>query len=182
MDTHMPSFELIVLNPPVVFGPLLHSIGSMRELNTSNEYLYRFMSSAKTAPMPPDSIHVCIDVRVSNSRGAMDVSFSNCSFQDLAIAHYQAAFAPGVGNKRFFVTRGSNSNQEICDIMRKALPAEWDQRIPLGTPGNYNIAPGLFKVDNTSSREILGISYRPFEETIADSAKNFAELKEKFSS
>jgi hypothetical protein len=65
MESEKPSFELVVLNPPVVYGPLRHSIDSIQDLNTSNKHLYsKFFTSAKDAPMPEDYVHVSIDVRV----------------------------------------------------------------------------------------------------------------------
>lgn len=99
-----------------------------------------------------------------------------CSFQDLAFAHYQATFAPGVGNQRILVTRGSNSNQEIADLVREAVP-EWDERIPLGKPGNYTLGSDLFQADNTKSKQLLGMTYRSLEETVGDTARNFHALE-----
>ncbi|KIW64252.1 hypothetical protein PV04_09199 [Phialophora macrospora] len=162
MKTHKPSFELVVLNPPAVYGPLRHSIDSMSDLNTSNVPLWNFLTSEKTAQVPEDSLHISVDVR------------------DLAVAHYQAAFAPGVGNRRYLISVGSNGNQEICDIMRKEFP-QLDQKIPLGHPGQHSLPEGFFKIDNRASREILGITYRPFAETIADTARNLLELEKKLS-
>ncbi|KAI1624895.1 NAD(P)-binding protein [Exophiala viscosa] len=159
MKANNPDFELVVLNPPGVFGPLANSIDSLKDLGTSNAILYNtFMKSSKSTPVPPETLHITVDVR------------------DLAIAHYQAAFAPGVGNQRFLVTQGGNTNQEIADIVRKAVP-EWDERIPLGNPGSHALKPELLKADNTKSREVLGVDYQGFEETIADSARNFYELE-----
>jgi nucleoside-diphosphate-sugar epimerase len=178
MDKEKPPFELVVLNPPVVYGPIRHSIDSIDDLNTSNQHLYKtFMSSSKTAAVPKDNVHVCIDVRVSRNPASQRQSLTML-YQDLAVAHYLAAFAPNVGNRRYFVTRESNTNQEICDILRETLP-ERDEKIPLGTSGNYTLAPGMFRVDNSSSKEILGLTYRPFKETIADSARCFLELEKK---
>ena len=65
MKTQKPGFELVVLNPPIVYGPLRHSIESMDEVNTSNGYLRKFMTSEKSAPMPKDHLHISVDVRVS---------------------------------------------------------------------------------------------------------------------
>jgi len=66
MKTHKPNFELVVLNPPAVYGPLRHSIDKIDDLNTSNELLYKaFLTSQKSAPVPPDALHISVDVRVS---------------------------------------------------------------------------------------------------------------------
>ncbi|EXJ75141.1 uncharacterized protein A1O5_01837 [Cladophialophora psammophila CBS 110553] len=109
-------------------------------------------------PVPEDFLHVYVAVR------------------DLSFAHYQTAFAPGVGGRRFLVTPGSNSNQEICDILRKEFP-ELDEKIPLGRPGQHALPAGSFKIDNWSSQKELGVTYRPFETTVADTARNLLEME-----
>ncbi|OCT44943.1 putative oxidoreductase [Cladophialophora carrionii] len=162
IKTHKPSFELVVLNPPLVYGPLRHSIDSMSDLNTSNAPVWKLMTSEKTAQVPEDTLHISVDVR------------------DLAFAHYQAAFALGVGNRRYLVTPGSHRNQEICDILRGEFP-ELDQKIPLGQPGEHSLPEGFFKIDNRASQEILGVTYRPFAVTVADTARSLLEVEKKLS-
>ncbi|OAP63088.1 hypothetical protein AYL99_02315 [Fonsecaea erecta] len=98
MQSEKPSFELVVLNPPIVYGILSHSIDSMSDLNTDT-VLWKFMTSEKGTPIPEDSLHIFVDVR------------------DLSFTHYQDALVPCVGGHRFLVTPGSNSNQETCDIL-----------------------------------------------------------------
>jgi nucleoside-diphosphate-sugar epimerase len=181
IKTHKPSFELVVLNPPAVYGPLRHSIDSMSDLNTSNVPLWNLLTSEKTAQVPEDSLHISVDVRVSKFLLTISRNHSlTFSRQDLALAHYQAAFAPGVGNRRYLITVGSHGNQEICDIMRKEFP-QLDQKIPLGHPGKHSLPEGFFKIDNRASREVLGITYRPFAETIADTARSLLEVEKELS-
>ncbi|KAJ9602927.1 Glycine-rich RNA-binding protein 2, mitochondrial [Cladophialophora chaetospira] len=162
MKTYKPGFEFVVLNPPIVYGPLRHSIDSMSDLNTSNALLWSFMTSKKTNPVPADALHINVDVR------------------DLALAHYHAAFASGVGNRRYLVSPGSNGNQETCDILRKSFP-ELDEKIPLGHPGQHDLPAGSFKIDNSASREVLGMTYRSFETTVTDTARNLLELEKELS-
>ncbi|RAK79332.1 NAD(P)-binding protein [Aspergillus fijiensis CBS 313.89] len=44
-----PPFDLVVLCPPMVYGPLWHTINSIEELN-------------EDAPLPPNGVHVYVDV------------------------------------------------------------------------------------------------------------------------
>ncbi|KIW98041.1 uncharacterized protein Z519_01625 [Cladophialophora bantiana CBS 173.52] len=87
-----------------------------------------------------------------------------------------ASFAPEVGRRRFLVTPGSNSNQETCDILRKEFP-ELDDKIPLGRPGQHALPAGSFKIDNSSSQKELGVTYQPFETTVADTARDLLEVE-----
>ncbi len=74
MKTNKPNFELVVLNPPAVYGPLRHSVDSIDDLNTSNALLYKaFLKSKKSEPVPPDALHISVDVRVSE-----DIHIHSC--------------------------------------------------------------------------------------------------------
>jgi hypothetical protein len=83
-----------------------------------------------------------------------------------------------VGNRRYLVTPGSNSNQELCDILRKEF-LHLDDRISLGHPGQHALAKGSFTIDNAASREVLGVEYRPFATTIIDTAKSLLDVESK---
>jgi nucleoside-diphosphate-sugar epimerase len=60
-----PQFDLVVLCPPMVYGPLQHTIGHIAELNESNSRILNlFINSSKNAQLPSDGIHLYVDVRV----------------------------------------------------------------------------------------------------------------------
>ena len=62
-----PHFELVVLNPPMVYGPLAHTIHRVDQLNESNGRIYKqYVNSSKDAPLPPNGLHAYVDVRVSD--------------------------------------------------------------------------------------------------------------------
>ncbi len=181
--THKPGFELVVLNPPGVYGPLRHSVDSMSDLNTSSALIWKFMTSKKSDRVLEDALHISVDVRVSKMPSRCFHCCPRtyiCSLQDLALAHFQATFAAGVGNRRYLVTSGSNGNQEICDILRSKFP-ELDEKIPLGHPGHHALPEGSFRIDNSASAEVLGTMYRPFEETIADTGRSLLKVEKELS-
>ena len=107
-------------------------------------------------------------------------TYLHLSLQDLAMAHYHAAFASGVGNRRYLVSPGSNGNQEICDILRKDFPA-LDDKIHFGHPGQHALPAGSFKIDNSASREVLGVTYRPFETTVVETARSLLQIEKELS-
>jgi hypothetical protein len=74
------------------------------------------------------------------------------------------------------LTPGSNTNQKACDILRKEFP-ELDAKIPLGEPGNHSLKAGSFRIDNSTSREVLGVTYREFDTTIVDTATSLLEIE-----
>lgn len=68
IEKEKPNFDLVTLAPPMVYGPLRHSIKSVKELNQSNSRIYDlFVNSKKDADEPPNGLHTYVDVRVSNS-------------------------------------------------------------------------------------------------------------------
>ncbi|KAG7804982.1 hypothetical protein KL924_005305 [Ogataea haglerorum] len=68
-----PSFDIAVLCPPMVYGPLATTelLPSLDNLNFSNLTIWKMATSGSTAPVPPTKGPVYVDVR------------------DLAFAHYR---------------------------------------------------------------------------------------------
>ena len=67
IEKEKPNFDLVTLAPPMVYGPLRHSVKSVKELNQSNSRIYDlFVNSKNDADEPPNGLHTYVDVRVSN--------------------------------------------------------------------------------------------------------------------
>ena len=75
-------------------------------------------------------------------------------------------------NKRFFVTAGYFSNGEIADIVRDNFPDLKDKVPAKGTKGGEYPAEGIYKYDNSRTKEILGIQFRSLKESIVDTVKS----------
>ncbi|KAA1471686.1 D-lactaldehyde dehydrogenase [Dentipellis sp. KUC8613] len=140
------SFDLVVLNPPYVFGPSLLEVHSAADLNESLEELYSTVIKGNPHFIP-EVPHGFIDVR------------------DLAEAHVRAAEKAAAGGKRLIVSGGSYHWQDLTDI---AVSLNIIEGIPKGNPGaGKPISAGLtLKSENT--KEILGMQFRPLEEVIRD--------------
>jgi hypothetical protein len=68
VEREKPAFDLVVLNPPMVYGPLRHTISNVSELNESNLRIWRlFIDTNKDAELPPNGLPLYVDVRVSES-------------------------------------------------------------------------------------------------------------------
>lgn len=66
VEKEKPNFDLVTLTPPMIYGPLRHSVKSVKELNQSNSRIYDlFINSKKDAELPPNGLHTFVDVRVS---------------------------------------------------------------------------------------------------------------------
>ena len=105
IEKEKPNFDLVTLTPPMIYGPLRHSIDSVEHLNESNGRIFNlFINTSKDAPLPPNGMHVYTDVR------------------DIAHAHILAATVPEASNRRFVICTGQIGSQEISDMLRKEIP------------------------------------------------------------
>ncbi len=100
--------------------------------------------------------------------------------RDLALAHVLAAEKAEAGGKRFFVVAGHFCNKEIAEIIGEAFP-ELKANLPTGDalkPGGYP-EEGTYDFDNSRSRKVLGLTYRPLRECIVDTVKSLQAVEGK---
>ncbi|KAB8254113.1 hypothetical protein BDV32DRAFT_157328 [Aspergillus pseudonomiae] len=159
MATEKPPFDLVTICPPYVFGPVKNATASLVNLNTSSMDVYRLMSpmSKPSHSMPETSVWAWVDVR------------------DVAEAHLKAFEVPEAGGQRFLVSEGRYSYQRIADILRDRV-AEVRDRVPLGKPqsGLHDV----YDIDASKSENVLGLRYRPLEDSIVDAAKSLLKLEQ----
>lgn len=96
--------------------------------------------------------------------------------RDLALAHVRAVEIPDAGGQRFFITAGHFNNEEVADIVRDNFPDHKDKLPVKGTKGGEIPEGGVFKIDNSQSKSVLGLHYRSLKDTIIDTAKSLQEL------
>lgn len=161
LATEKPAFDLVVLNPPMVYGPLRHTVSQIGQLNESNARIYNlFIAPANTpeTPMPPNGLPLYVDVR------------------DLAHAHLRALRVPEAGNTRFLLSAGQVSSQQIADIVRAEVP-ELESRTPKGTPGAKGLPETAFTADASPAQKVIGITFRPMRETFSELARQLVEIE-----
>ena len=91
--------------------------------------------------------------------------------RDLAQAHLQAMKRPEAANKRFIA-----SNETVW--YKDLIGAVAEKFVPAGYPVPTTLAPrpddfddsSVIYLDNTASRTILQVQYRPYRETMIDMA------------
>jgi nucleoside-diphosphate-sugar epimerase len=159
VENEKPHFDLVTLTPPMIYGPLRHSISSVKQLNESNARIYNlFINSSKDAPLPPNGMPVYTDVR------------------DIALAHIKAATVPEASGRRFIICEGQISSQEISDILRKNIP-ELEERTPVGVPGGNKLDANQYNCSAKLAEKVLGMTFRSKEETFLDLAKQLLDIE-----
>lgn len=93
------SFDLATINPPYIFGPIIHDVKNAEALNTSHAF-FRSVIKAKEADLTPESTGAftsnLVDVRT------------------VASAHVLAIQKEEAAGKRFLVSETPFSRQDIC--------------------------------------------------------------------
>ncbi|SPO06745.1 probable flavonol reductase/cinnamoyl-CoA reductase [Cephalotrichum gorgonifer] len=147
-----PSFDLVTLCPPMTFGPIVHPVKSVNDLNESNAMLWSIASGTK--PLPVARVPFWIDVR------------------DLAKAHVEALLRPEVGGRRyvpacperFSYGKAAKIMSDEFESLRAGVSVE-DQKI--------DESHGL---DGETAAKELGFDYHPFKETVKDLISQALEM------
>ena len=145
----------------MVYGPIRHTITSVKQLNESNLRIYSlFINSSQDASLPPNGMHVYTDVR------------------DLANAHILAATLPAASNKRFVICAGQVSSQEISDFLRGSIE-ELKGRTPEGVTGGNPLSENAYDCSAALAKEILGLNFRDKKETFVELAAQLLDIEKK---
>ncbi|PWY73689.1 ketoreductase [Aspergillus heteromorphus CBS 117.55] len=156
VEKEKPGFDIATINPPLVFGPVVHYLNSLDAINTSNQRISNLIQGNYKDGLPPTATFLWVDVR------------------DVALAHVRAIEVPEAGGQRFFVTSGSYSNKDVADVVRKAFPELEDKLPPRDAPSDK--PADVYGYDNKKSIEVLGIQYRSLEESVTDTAKSLLSI------
>lgn len=157
VEREKPGFSITALNPPMIFGPVIHSLSSLDDVNTSNARIRDAMLGEWKTEIPDSRVFIWVDVR------------------DIALSHVLALESEDMAGKRIFVTSGYYSNQEIVDVIRKNFP-EYEDRLPAEDYAGAGIPKEYFKIDNSRAKKLLGGEFTPFEKSITDLVKTLKPL------
>lgn len=169
-------FTISALCPPFIYGPLIHHVGSTKELNTSSNDIYRLFNGSEQE-VPPTAFFSYVDVRdrkytiqVGKDKSLPLIILLN----QVAEAHVQAFEKPAAANQRYLIAASAYSYQQICDIIRAKFP-ELRETTPKGETGAP--IPPSYLVDTTKANTDLGIKYRSLEDTIVDAVNSLGKIE-----
>lgn len=64
LEVEKPIFDIVVLIAPMVYGPIRHSVPSLKDLNKSIAMIYNlFVDVEADGELPPNSMPSYVDVR-----------------------------------------------------------------------------------------------------------------------
>ncbi|KAI1617504.1 hypothetical protein EDD36DRAFT_3316 [Exophiala viscosa] len=162
MDTARPTFDLVTINPSLVFGPAAPhlSSGDLDSLNTSNLRILHMIQGKMKEKLEPTGFYSWVDVR------------------DVAIAHVRALEVPGASGNRFLLLTDYYTNKRIAEViasmspeLRKKLPANLDEAEDDLPPPEER-----YLFSNKQSIEVLGIEYTSLDKSVKDTVQSLLEL------
>ncbi|KIW91654.1 uncharacterized protein Z519_07622 [Cladophialophora bantiana CBS 173.52] len=146
MEKEKPTFDLVTLCPPMVFGPFVHPVARLEDLNDSAAKVWEVASGAD--PMPVARVPFWVDVR------------------DLAQAHVEALLRPQVGNRRFTVASPERfSYQKAAEIVAREF--DWGKSRVCQSNAKQEIDES-YDLDGATAARELGIAYRSFQQSVVD--------------
>ncbi|KAF5003266.1 hypothetical protein FDECE_10166 [Fusarium decemcellulare] len=158
-DNPSAEFDLVSLNPAMVFGPFLQGAipRSPEHLNTSNQIIYNIVSVGEDGAVP-------------TTRGPVWVSV-----KDVALAHLKALQVPEAGGERYLLAAGVYCNQEIADVARE-VAGKYKAKIPRGCPG-LREATTHFGVDASKTEKVLGIRWQKLPDVLSELLPQLFEVQ-----
>ncbi|KAJ5725567.1 uncharacterized protein N7483_006924 [Penicillium malachiteum] len=156
IEQEKPNFNIATICPPLVLGPVVHYLNSLDAINTSNQRIRDMIQGKFKDGLSPTGIFIWVDVR------------------DVALAHVRAIEVAEAGGKRFFVVAGYYSNKQVVDAIRETHP-QLETKLP-STDVPDDFPSDIYEIDNSRSREILGLKYRHLKDTVSTTVESLLEV------
>lgn len=169
LEQHKPSFDAATVNPPQIYGPIIHEVKSEDAINTSSAEpwkLYKAGGPKGDGKVPKESL------------------WSFCDVRDVARIHVAALDNPNAHNTRYLAYGGSISWQEVADEIHDnpEYPQELRDHIPKGNHGQKTRPNPLAKLDTSRAEKDLGIRFLDWKESvIKGSLYSFVEIEKTWS-
>ncbi|KDQ29970.1 hypothetical protein PLEOSDRAFT_24631 [Pleurotus ostreatus PC15] len=151
------SWDITVIIPPYVFGPVIHEVASREALNTSSAHLLDLLLTPSTSP------------NAMSTEALTTTGSSWIDVRDLAEAHTRALERAEAGGERIIVCVEPFVWQDWIDVAQSlsppvALPPH--HRLAVGVPGGGKDAVYKIRFDTSKAARILGLKYRSKEEPV----------------
>ncbi|KAM6493011.1 D-lactaldehyde dehydrogenase [Amanita muscaria] len=156
------NWDLVVIHPPLVFGPPLAPVSTPAELNLSINLWY----------------YCVVDPHTSEER-LLETNKSWVDVRDLVLATAKSLAVPEAGGERIIIRAGSNVWQDWIDVVNSLSPSP----IPSHAPGTNKALPKgklegkhvkhTVQYDASKAQRILAAQYRSMDETARDMLADF---------
>lgn len=162
VEENKPSWDLVTINPPLVFGPIIHQVNSPEKLNTSVGFVWGLLHGSKTEDDLLTPSGSCVDVR------------------DVAYAHVESLVRDDAGGNRFAVSLNSFVWQDVVDIIHNdsSVPVEWKKQVPTGKQGTGSSVKQN-RLDGSKATRQLGLNYIQLKDLVQDMVASLADAEKR---
>ncbi|TPX16153.1 uncharacterized protein E0L32_004148 [Thyridium curvatum] len=151
--TRRPGFDLVALCPSMTFGPVVHPVAGLGQLNETNAMLWKV---ARGEPLSAARVPSWIDVR------------------DLAAAHVEAVLRPGAGGRRFIPGGPERFSYDMAAQIMEEEFAWARGRVRR----ERQAVDESYGWDGESTARELGIEYTSFRKSVVDLISQLARMQE----
>jgi len=148
------NWDLITLQPPWIFGPSIHEVSNVNNLNTSLAYFRNIALNSASAGKDKEEL--------TSSLGAF------ADVRDVANAHVLATRSTTASNDRIAIAPDAFSPQSVYDALNAA-----GIKAPTGFPGEEIRNPLVFDV--SKSKRVLGIQYLDPKQSWVDTTQSLLD-------
>ncbi|PWY81748.1 NAD dependent epimerase/dehydratase [Aspergillus sclerotioniger CBS 115572] len=117
MKQNKPSFDLTVINPDIITGPMIHPINGPGSINSTNQF----------------AVSSFIDGTHKQIEGVKFPYYHSVDIRDVARSHVDALSNPAASNQRILLIAGLITPQMVANTIRENFPQLRD-RVPKGNP------------------------------------------------
>ncbi|EUC62429.1 NADPH-dependent methylglyoxal reductase GRE2 protein, putative [Rhizoctonia solani AG-3 Rhs1AP] len=150
IEHEKPGFDLVTIAPTRTYGPVLHEVTSLNNLNDSSVEFYKVFSG-QDKELNRSRVWLWVDVR------------------DVAIAHVAALEKPEAGGHRFLLAEGTFNLGQVAEYIWTHYPDRAKAKgIPRSTPTSGYPPEGVYTADTSAAKTILGIEYIKFDDMLKD--------------
>lgn len=162
VEENKPKWDLVTVNPPLVFGPILHQVSAPEKLNTSVGFVWGLLHGSKKD-----------DDLLAPAGNMVDV-------RDVAYAHVEALVRPDAGENRFATSYGPFVYQDIVDVIHKdsSVPADWKKQVPVGKEGQGSTVKQN-ELDGSKATRVLDLKYLKLQDTVKDMVASLADYEKR---
>ncbi|KAH7906355.1 hypothetical protein BJ138DRAFT_1016362 [Hygrophoropsis aurantiaca] len=157
-------WDIVVINPPYVFGPTIHEAASPSALNVSTVEWYNYVVRPTSSGATNEFL------ATTGSGGWVDV-------RDLAEAHVQSLEREAAGSKRIIVSVGAWKWQDFVDEANTiSPPPKLSRPLPVGNPRSESANPAtvhMLQYNTDRAKTVFEIQYRTISETTRDMLVDF---------
>lgn len=154
-------WDLVVLNPPFVFGPAIHEVSSPDALNTSAATFYNYVADGAKA-------------NAAGNEFLANTGTCWIDVRDLAEAHALALEKQAAGGERIIIDAGLWKWQDFIDAANDLNPPpKLKTTLPVGVRGAGKTAKHLTIYNAAKAGRILGLKYRTIAETTRDTLADY---------